>query len=46
MAIFKAMVRRPRKDGFWQVYIRVIKDRQIGYIKTDKFITSKGMSHS
>ncbi|MES5167823.1 hypothetical protein ABVC73_04710 [Prevotella melaninogenica] len=23
MAIFKAVVRRPRKDGFWQVYIRV-----------------------
>ena len=23
MALFKAVVRRPRKDGFWQVYIRV-----------------------
>lgn len=46
MAIFKAMVRRPRKDGFWQVYIRVIHDRQIGYITTNKFVTGKDLGHS
>ena len=44
MALFKAVVRRPRKDGFWQVYIRVCVDRRLGYITTDKHVTSKGLS--
>ena len=44
MALFKAVVRRPRKDGFWQVYIRVCVDRRIGYITTDKYVTNKGLS--
>lgn len=43
MALFKAVVRRPRKDGFWQVYIRVCVDRRLGYITTDKCVTSKGL---
>ena len=46
MAIFKAVVRRPRKDGFWQVYIRVGIGVKVGYIATDKYLTSKGMNHS
>lgn len=44
MAIFKAVVRRPRKDSFWQVYIRVCVDRRLGYITTDKYVTSKVLS--
>jgi hypothetical protein len=43
MAIFKAVVRRPRKDGFWQVYIRVGVGVKVGYITTDKYVTSKGL---
>lgn len=43
MALFKAVVRRPRKDGFWQVYIRVCVDRRLGYITTDKYVTNKGL---
>lgn len=44
MAIFKAVVRRPRKDGFWQVYIRVGVGVKVGYITTDKYVTGKGLS--
>ena len=44
MAIFKAVVRRPRKDGFWQVYIRVGVGVKVGYIATDKYVTGKGLS--
>lgn len=36
MAIFKAVVRRPRKDGFWQAYIRVGVGTKVGYIATEK----------
>lgn len=43
MALFKAVVRRPRKDGFWQVYICVCVDRRLGYIATDKYVTGKGL---
>ncbi len=39
MAIFKTIARRPRKDGFWQVYIRVTVERKVGYLKTDKMVT-------
>ena len=39
MATFKAMVRTPRKDGFYQVYIRVVHNTKPGYIKTDKVLT-------
>ena len=44
MAIFKAVVRRPRKDGFWQAYIRVGVGTKVGYIATDKYVSSKGLS--
>jgi len=44
MANFKACVRRPRKDGFWQVYIRVTHRRNVGFIKTDKMVTKKELS--
>lgn len=39
MATFKAVVRTPRRDGFYQVYIRVVQNTKPGYIKTDKMIT-------
>lgn len=41
MTLFKATVRTPRKDGFYQVYIRVMQNRKPGYIKTDKVVTKK-----
>ena len=44
MANLKACVRRPRKDGFWQVYIRVTHRRNAGFIKTDKMVTKKGLT--
>lgn len=44
MANFKACVRRPRSDGFWQVYIRVTHHRGLGYIKTDKMVTKKELT--
>ena len=37
--MFKPVVRTPRKDGFYQVYIRVMQNRKPGYIKTDKVVT-------
>jgi integrase len=44
MAILKACVRRKRSDGFWPVYIRVTHRRALGYIKTDKVVTSKELT--
>ena len=41
MATFKAVVRTPRKDGFYQVYIRVVQNTKPGYIKTDKVVTKQ-----
>ncbi len=41
MATFKAVVRTPRKDGFYQVYIRVVHNTKPGYIKTDKIVTKQ-----
>lgn len=41
MATFKAVVRTPRKDGFYQVYIRVTQNTKPGYIKTDKVVTKQ-----
>lgn len=44
MATLKACVRRPRKDGFWQVYIRVTHQRNVGFIKTDKMVNASGLT--
>ena len=46
MAIFKAVVRRPRADGFYSVYIRVTQNRQTLFIKTDKAITKRDISRT
>ena len=43
MATFKAVVRTPRKDGFYQVYIRVMQNRKPGYIRTDKVVNKEGL---
>ena len=41
MATFKPVVRTPRKDGFYKVYIRVVHKIKPGYISTDKLVTKK-----
>lgn len=41
MATFKSMIRTPRKDGFYQVCIRVVHNTKPGYLKTDKVVTAK-----
>lgn len=38
MTTIKAMVRKPRTDGFYSVYIRIVHNRKPGYIKTDKIV--------
>lgn len=35
---------KQRKDGLWQVYIRVTHNRKAGYIKTDKLVSAAGLS--
>ena len=44
MANLKACVRRPRNDGFWQVYIRIMQNRKPAYIKTPKLVTTKDLT--
>lgn len=46
MATFKACViqNKRRKDGFWQVFIRVIQHKKIAYIPTDKYVNEQGLS--
>lgn len=41
MATFKPVVRTRRKDGFFQVYIRVVHNSKPGYIRTEKFVTGQ-----
>ena len=43
---FKVWVypQKRRKDGLWQVYIRVTHNRKVGYIKTDKMVSISGLS--
>lgn len=43
MATFKIVVQHQRPDGFYVVYIRLIHNRRIKYIKTDKMVTQKGL---
>ena len=46
MATFKVWVdpRKQRRDGLWQVYIRVTHNRKIGLIRTDKVVGVKGLN--
>ena len=46
MAVFKAVVRFKRPDGFYPVYIRVTHQRKAQYIKTDKMVDQKGVDKS
>lgn len=39
---FKAVVQKQRTDGYWPVYIRVIHNKGIHYMKTDKMVDSRG----
>ena len=41
MTTLKTMVRKPRTDGLYSVYIRVVHNRKPGYIKTDKIIDAE-----
>ena len=41
MATFKTTVRKPRTDRLFPVYIRVTHNRKIGYVKTDKVVSSE-----
>lgn len=38
MTTIKPVVRKPRTDGFYPVYIRVVHNRKPGYIKTNKIV--------
>ena len=46
MATFKACVQtsKRRRDGFYQVYIRVIQHQKIAYIPTDKYVNEQGLN--
>lgn len=44
MATIKAVVRKARTDGFFPVYIRIVHRSRMGYIKTDKIVSPKGIA--
>ena len=41
MATFKAVIRKQRADGLYPVYIRVCHATKVGYINTNKVVSSK-----
>lgn len=45
MTTLKAMVRKPRTDGLYSVYIRVVHNRKPGYIKTPKIVDEHHISN-
>lgn len=46
MVTFKPCVQKQRSDGFYPVYIRVTHQRKVGFIKTDKVVSKKGVTAS
>ena len=40
----KAIVRKPRTDGLYAVYIRIVHNRKPGYIKTNKIVDANHIS--
>jgi len=44
MATLKATVKFKRKDGMYVVYIRVVQNRKIKYIRTSWVVDDKGLS--
>lgn len=45
MTTLKAMVRKPRTDGLYSVYIRVVHNRKPGYIKTPIIVDAHHISN-
>lgn len=45
MTTLKAMVRKPRTDGLYCVYIRIVHNRKPGYIKTIKIVDANHISN-
>lgn len=45
MATITAVVRTPRADGLFQVYIRISHNSKTGYIKTDKVIQKRDVKN-
>ena len=43
MASFKICIRGRRNDGLFPVFIRIIHNRKVGYIKTDKCVDYKSI---
>lgn len=44
MASFKICVRNRRKDGLWPVYLRLVHDRKVAYIRTELLVSDAGLS--
>lgn len=44
MATFKPTVKHLRKDGLYQVYVRVVHNTAPGYIKTDKLVKPENVT--
>lgn len=46
MTTIKPVVRKPRADGFYPVYIRIVHNRKPGYIKTEKIVDADHITKS
>ena len=46
MVTFKVCVRNQRKDGLWPVYLRLVHNRKVGYLKTELLVNSAGLSRN
>lgn len=44
MANFKICVRKQRKDGLWPVYLRLVHNRSVAYLKTDLVVNAAGLN--
>lgn len=43
---FKVCVRNRRKDGLWAVYLRLVHNRKVGYLKTGLLVNSDGLARN
>lgn len=43
MATFKVIISRKRSDGYYPVYIRILHNRHKLIVKTDKFVSDRGI---
>lgn len=46
MASFKICVRKQRKDGLWPVYVRLVHNRKVAYLKTRFMVNADGLSRN